>query len=109
MQVEAEALSTTVSDPPTPPPPPSAGYVHMIETSPGDHCLEIQFPGGKSSKFWKSDGWKYGAPVRPEWVAGACDRSKWKSVDSTEQGYDGWDSSKNAPDGEVVMTKYGYE
>ena len=30
-------------------------------------------------------------------------------VDSQEQGYDGWDASKNAPDGEVVMTKYGYE
>jgi hypothetical protein len=76
------------------------GYVHMIETSPGDHCLQVAFPGGESSAFWKAEGWKYSAPVRPEWVQGACDRTKWKSVDSTEQSYDGYSG--------VVMTKFGY-
>jgi hypothetical protein len=84
------------------------GYVHQIETSPGDHCLEIAFPGGKSSAFWKSDGWKYGPPVRKEWVGGACDRTKWTSVDSKEENYDGWTSAKNAPDAAVAFTKYGY-
>jgi hypothetical protein len=83
-------------------------YVHMIETSPGDHCLEVAFPGGKDSPFWKSDGWKYGPPVRPEWVSGACDQKKWTSKDSVEKAYDGWTAAKNSPYAEVVMTKYGY-
>jgi len=86
----------------------TTGYVHMIETSPGDHCLEVAFPGGTDSPFWKSDGWKYSAPVRPEWVTGACDQSKWTSVDSKEANYDGWDNDKNSPYTSVTMTKYGY-
>ena len=87
----------------------TVGYVHMIEHSPGDHCLEIKFDGAKASAFWKSDGWKYSAPVRPEWKEGACDRTTWTSVDATEPAYDGWTAEKNAPNQAVVMTKYGYD
>merc|ERR1719163_487142 len=83
------------------------GYVHQIVTSPGDHCMEIVFPGGKSSAFWKSDGWKYGPPVRAEWKTGPCDHTKWTSKDSFTPGFDGWTAAKNAPDGAVNMTKYG--
>merc|ERR1712028_135787 len=84
-------------------------YVHNIETSPGDHCLEVAFPGGTTSPFWKADGWKYGAPVRPEWKAGACDKTKWTSVDTKEANYDGWTAAKNAPYAAVTFTKYGFD
>merc|ERR1711968_282020 len=84
------------------------GYVHMIETSPGDHCLEVAFPGGTGSPFWKSEGWKYSAPVRPEWKTGPCDTKKWTSRDSTTAAYDGWTAAKNKPFGAVTMYKFGY-
>merc|ERR1719253_1853318 len=86
----------------------TSGAVHQIEHTPGDHCLEITFPGGTASPFWKSDGWKYGAPDRPEWKQGACDRTTWKSVDETMPGYDGWNATTNKPFGPVVYSKYGY-
>jgi hypothetical protein len=89
--------------------PRASGYVHQEITSPGDHCLEIMFPGAKGSPFWKSDGWKYGAPVRPEWKDGACNKTKWTSVDQKMQDYDGWTKDKNSPYGSVIYTKYGYD
>ena len=84
------------------------GYAHSIETSPGDHCLEVAYPGGTASPFWKTDGWKYSAPVRPEWTEGACNRTNWTSVDDVEKDYDGWTKEKNAPYDSVVFTKYGH-
>ena len=47
--------------------------------------------------------------MRAEWKTGACDHTKWTSVDSKEENYDGWTSAKNAPNGAVVFTKYGYD
>merc|ERR1712070_286330 len=86
----------------------TAFYVSSILHQPGDHCLEIEVAGGKDSPFWKSDGWKYSAPVRPQWKQEKCDRSKWTSVDATQHDYDGWTAAKNTPDGTVTLTKYGY-
>merc|ERR1712093_756507 len=85
----------------------TTGFVHQLITVPGFHCLEIEFPGGKTSPFWKSDGWKYGPPVRPEWKDGACDKTKWNEVDATKKDYDGWTTSKNGGLGSVIQTKYG--
>jgi len=79
---------------------PVVGLVHMIERSPGDHCLEVNFPGGTDSAFWKSNGWKYSAPIRPEWKTGGCDKSKWTSTDATSGNYDGFAG--------VTLTKYGF-
>merc|ERR1711907_831823 len=84
------------------------GYVHQIITTPGDHCLEIVFPGGKSSPFWKSDGWKYGPPVRPEWKTGPCDQKKYNERDSQVKDYDGWTKDKNGGLGSVLQNKYGF-
>merc|ERR1711907_59944 len=84
-------------------------YRHQIVTSPGDHCLEITVPGGDDSPFWKAEGWKYSAPVRPEWVSGQCDKTKWKSHDDETDGYDGYTAAKNSPYGAVVLIKYGLE
>merc|ERR1711924_213718 len=75
----------------------SDGYVHMIEHSPGDHCLEVRYPGGADSPFWKSEAWKYSAPIRPEWKQGKCDYSKWTSTDSKVENYDGFTAAKNSP------------
>jgi len=86
---------------------PASSFVHAIVTSPGDHCLEVTIPGGNDSPFWKSEGWKYSAPVRPEWKSGACDRTAWKTVDSTQPDYDGYTTAKNSPYGSVVLNKYG--
>jgi len=85
------------------------GYVHMIETSPGDHCLEVHYPGGADSPFWKSEAWKYSAPIRPEWKQGKCDYSKWTSKDSHVDNYDGFTAAKNAPYGAVEFEKYGFD
>merc|ERR1711977_294752 len=85
----------------------TTGFVHQLITVPGFHCLEIEFPGGKTSPFWKSDGWKYGPPVRPEWKDGACDKTKWNEVDATKKDYDGWNTAKNGGLGSVIQTKYG--
>jgi hypothetical protein len=84
-------------------------YRHQIVTSPGDPCLEITIAGGNDSPFWKAEGWKYSAPVRPEWKEGACDRTAWKTVDSTEHAYDGYTAAKNSPYAEIVLNKYGKE
>jgi len=86
----------------------AVGHAHAIETSPGDHCLEVTYPGGNTSPFWLSDGWKYSAPVRKDWTDGPCDRTNWTSVDSTETDYDGWTAEKNAPFGSVTFVKYGH-
>jgi hypothetical protein len=77
-------------------------YVHMTETTPGYHCMDIEIPGGKASPFWAADGYKYSAPVRPGWTPGACDRSKgqWETLDSTVDNFDGWNG--------VTFRKYGY-
>jgi len=85
------------------------GYVHMIETSPGDHCLEVHYPGGADSPFWKSEAWKYSAPIRPEWKQGKCDYSKWTSKDQHVDNYDGFTAAKNAPYGAVEFEKYGFD
>jgi len=86
----------------------SDGYVHMIEHSPGDHCLEVRYPGGADSPFWKSEAWKYSAPIRPEWKQGKCDYSKWTSTDSKVENYDGFTAAKNSPYASVEFKKYGY-
>merc|ERR1711977_178725 len=83
-------------------------WVSQIEHSPGDHCLEVTVPGGADSPFWKTDGYKYGPPDRPEWKKGRCDRTKWTSVDAVQKDYDGWTKEKNTPYDTVTFTKYGY-
>merc|ERR1711988_268310 len=97
------------ADPPAPTrlPGDPFSYRHQIVTSPGVHCLELKIPGAESSPFWKAEGWKYSAPVRPEWVAGACDHTKWTSVDSTTNDYDGYTTAKNAPYPAVSLVKRG--
>merc|ERR1712166_233058 len=89
--------------------PRTVTYRHQVITSPGDHCLEITISGGNNSPFWKSEGWKYSAPDRPEWITGQCDSSKWKSVDETTNDYDGYTSVKNSPYSSVFLIKYGLD
>lgn len=83
-------------------------YVHKLVDSPGDHCLEVMIPGGTQSPFWTDEGWKYSAPVRPEWKDGQCDKSTWTTTDSTQDSYDGYSATKNAPYGSVQLKKYGH-
>lgn len=76
--------------------------VHYIQTSPGDHCVEVAIPGGMNSAFWKDQGWKYSAP---KWQPGSCtdNMSDWPALDdahkvgshitcnSATHNLDGWD------------------
>jgi len=89
--------------------PSTVTYRHQVISSPGDHCLEVYIPGGNDSPFWKSEGWKYSAPDRPEWITGKCDSSKWKSFDAKTADYDGYTSAKNSPYGAVYLIKYGLD
>lgn len=33
------------------------------------HCQQLSVPGGKASKFWAAEGWRY---TSPPWVSGGC-------------------------------------
>ena len=51
------------------------------------HCQELDNPGGKSSKYWASKGWKY----EPSAEAGQCDRNRFNYVNREMQNLDGFD------------------
>ena len=52
------------------------------------HCQQLSVPGGKSSKFWAGEGWRY---TTPPFVSGECPAyfNYVNRIDHNLAGYDG--------------------
>lgn len=81
-QVEAEAEAEDVD----------TSFLYQL-TNPGSpqgkqHCLELDNPGGSTSKYWANKGWKY---TMPPWKVGKCDRTRFNYVNRVTRNLDGFE------------------
>jgi len=93
---------------------PCVGIVSVITDG---LCVEITYPGGRWSPFWRSvtagieklsppfQEWSHGKDVGGHGEESKCDTSKYSLIHTIDP-YDGWDSGENGGNGDVVMRKY---